>query len=54
MMTADTIVIVGAARTPIGGFLGDFKDVSAPALGARAIRPRSSGRASRRRASTKS
>jgi len=37
-MTAyDQIVIVGAARTPMGGFLGDFRDVSAPALGARAI-----------------
>ncbi len=33
----DPIVIVGAARTPMGGFLGDFKDVSAPELGARAI-----------------
>jgi len=37
MSTADAIVIVGAARTPMGGFLGDFKDVAAPALGARAI-----------------
>ena len=37
MTTADPIVIVGAARTPMGGFLGDFKDVGAPALGARAI-----------------
>jgi acetyl-CoA C-acetyltransferase len=37
-MTAEApIVIVGAARTPMGGFLGDFKEVSAPALGARAI-----------------
>ena len=33
----ETIVIVGAARTPMGGFLGDLKDVAAPALGARAI-----------------
>ncbi len=33
----DAIVIVGAARTPMGGFLGDLKDVSAPELGARAI-----------------
>ena len=33
----DAIVIVGAARTPMGGFLGDFKDVAAPQLGARAI-----------------
>jgi acetyl-CoA C-acetyltransferase len=30
-------VIVGGARTPMGGFLGDLKDVSAPSLGARAI-----------------
>ena len=37
MTTPDPIVIVGAARTPMGGFLGDLKDVSAPALGARAI-----------------
>ena len=36
-MSEDPIVIIGAARTPMGGFLGDFKDVSAPALGARAI-----------------
>jgi len=33
----DPVVIVGAARTPMGGFLGDFKDVPAPQLGARAI-----------------
>ena len=37
MTAADAIVIVGAARTPMGGFLGDLKEVSAPALGARAI-----------------
>ena len=37
MTESDPIVIIGAARTPMGGFLGDFKDVSAPALGARAI-----------------
>ena len=37
MNAGDAIVIVGAARTPMGGFLGDFKDVTAPALGARAI-----------------
>ena len=36
-MTPDPIVIVGAARTPMGGFLGDFKDTPAPALGAAAI-----------------
>ena len=33
----DPVVIVGAARTPMGGFLGDFQHVSAPQLGARAI-----------------
>jgi len=37
MTASDPIVIVGASRTPMGGFLGDFKDVSAPALGAGAI-----------------
>jgi len=34
----DPVVIVGAARTPIGAFQGDFKDVAAPELGAAAIR----------------
>jgi len=34
----DPIVIAGAARTPIGGFQGDFKDLAAPELGAIAIR----------------
>ncbi|MGP1397754.1 MAG: acetyl-CoA C-acyltransferase [Inquilinaceae bacterium] len=34
----DLIVIVGAARTPIGGFQGDLADVAAPSLGATAIR----------------
>src|SRR5579863_7033594 len=37
MTIADPIVIVGAARTPMGGFLGDLKDAPAHALGARAI-----------------
>ncbi len=37
MARDDAIVIAGAARTPMGGFLGDFKDVGAPVLGARAI-----------------
>ena len=38
-MTAhDPIVIVSAARTPMGGFQGDFKDVTAATLGAAAIR----------------
>ena len=34
----DPIVIVGAARTPMGGFQGDLNDVAAPALGSTAIR----------------
>jgi len=34
---SDPIVITGAARTPMGGFLGDFASVSAPELGAAAI-----------------
>ena len=38
MGTHDSIVIVGSARTPMGGFQGDLKDVNAPALGAAAIR----------------
>ncbi|MBA4489994.1 acetyl-CoA C-acetyltransferase [Paracoccus sp. S1E-3] len=36
--TRDPIVIVDAARTPMGGFQGDFADVTAPELGAAAIR----------------
>ena len=36
MTAPDPIVIVGAARTPMGGFLGDLKDAPAHALGARA------------------
>jgi acetyl-CoA C-acetyltransferase len=35
---SDPVVIVSAARTPMGGFLGDFKEVSAAELGATAIR----------------
>lgn len=38
MLNSDPIVIVGYARTPIGGFQGDFVSVSAPQLGAAAIR----------------
>ena len=38
MAASDPIVIVGAARTPIGGFLGDLKDLTAPELGSAAIR----------------
>src|SRR5260370_37441921 len=37
MNAEDPVVVVGAARTPMGGFLGELKDASAPALGARAI-----------------
>jgi acetyl-CoA C-acetyltransferase len=36
--TTDPIVIVSAARTPLGGFQGDFSALSAPQLGAHAIR----------------
>lgn len=35
---SDAIVIVGAARTPLGGFQGDFSSLSAANLGAVAIR----------------
>ena len=35
---SDAIVIVGAARTPIGGMLGDFASVPAYTLGATAIK----------------
>jgi len=38
MALQDPIVIVGAARTPIGSFQGELKDVAAPELGATAIR----------------
>ena len=34
---ADSIVIVSAARTPIGGLLGDFSSLAAWELGAAAI-----------------
>ena len=34
----DPVVIVSVARTPMGGFLGDFKEVTAAQLGAAAIR----------------
>ncbi|MCY1350753.1 Acetyl-CoA acetyltransferase [compost metagenome] len=37
-MNKDPIVIVSAVRTPMGGFLGDFKDVTAAQLGAAANR----------------
>ena len=37
-MLNDPVVIVGAARTPMGGFLGDFASLAASELGAVAIR----------------
>jgi len=37
-MSSDPIVIVGAARTPMGGFQGDLSGASASELGATAIR----------------
>ncbi|TPK73615.1 acetyl-CoA C-acyltransferase [Mesorhizobium sp. B2-4-15] len=38
MSTHDPVVIVAAARTPLGGFQGDLKDVSAAELGTAAVR----------------
>ena len=38
MASTDPIVIVSAARTPIGGLLGDFANLAAWELGAVAIR----------------
>ena len=32
------VVITGAARTPMGGFQGDFAEVDAPVLGGAAIK----------------
>ena len=37
-MNDDPVVIVGSARTPMGAFMGDLKSLSAPELGAIAIR----------------
>jgi len=37
-MNVDPVVIVGAARTPMGAFQGELKDFTAPELGAVAIR----------------
>ncbi|HUF79518.1 MAG TPA: acetyl-CoA C-acyltransferase [Burkholderiales bacterium] len=37
-MKNDPVVIVGSARTPMGGFMGDLKALAAPELGAVAIR----------------
>ena len=36
-MLTDPIVIVGAARTPMGGLLGDFAGMAAPQLGSVAL-----------------
>jgi acetyl-CoA C-acetyltransferase len=38
MASTDPVVIVSAARTPMGGFQGDLKSFAAPELGAAAIR----------------
>ncbi|PDT08547.1 acetyl-CoA C-acyltransferase [Rhizobium sp. M1] len=38
MVLQDPIVIIGAARTPIGSFQGELKEAAAPELGATAIR----------------
>ena len=37
-MSNDPVVIVSAARTPLGGFQGDFNSLAGPQLGAAAIR----------------
>jgi len=37
-MNDDPVVIVSAARTPMGGFMGDLKSLAAPELGAISIR----------------
>src|SRR3954468_12849943 len=37
-MSSESIVIVSAARTPMGAFQGELKDFAAPQLGAAAIR----------------
>ena len=51
---ADSIVIVSAARTPIGGLLGDFCGLAAPGNSARSpSRPRSSAPACPATPSTK-
>ena len=38
VVATDPVVITSAARTPMGGFMGDLKDVPAPRLGAAAIK----------------
>ena len=37
-MAADDIFITGYARTPMGGFQGELSGLTAPQLGAQAIR----------------
>lgn len=37
-MSNDPIVIVSAVRTPMGGFQGELKSLTAPQLGAAAIK----------------
>ena len=37
-MSNDPVVIVAMARTPMGGFGGDFSTVAAPELGSAAIK----------------
>ena len=37
-VTQRSVVVVGAARTPIGSFQGSLKDISAPQLGAIALK----------------
>lgn len=37
-MTGRSVVIVAAKRTPIGGFMGQFKTMTAPQLGSAATR----------------
>ena len=36
-MNEDPVVIIGASRTPMGGFGGDFAELSASELGSAAI-----------------
>ena len=38
MPSSNPVVIVGAARTPMGGLQGDFASLGAPQLGSAAIR----------------
>ncbi|KPA94582.1 acetyl-CoA acetyltransferase, partial [Pseudomonas asplenii] len=38
MTIQDPVVIVSAVRTPMGGFQGDLKSLTAPQLGAASIR----------------